>query len=113
MRDAINVYGRAFLDLWEEWLSMIVANLICFVCFIPGFFLLGMLTVAVGIYVPEGYPDLVAIAQFLSIPLAAVSILTGGPALAGVHNLTNPIPHEKRIEFSYFWEGFKLYYLKS
>jgi uncharacterized membrane protein YesL len=47
------------------------------------------------------------------VPLVALTILVGGPALAAVHNLTNPLPHEKRIEFSYFWDGFKLYYLRS
>jgi len=107
MRDAMSVYGRAFLDLYEEWFSLIGANLICFVCFIPGLMvLLGL--VGIATQRPEA-------AQFwiLLLPLSVIGILAGGPALAGVHNLTHPIPHEKRIEFSYFWEGFKRYYLKS
>ncbi|MEA3345989.1 MAG: hypothetical protein U9Q78_07090 [Chloroflexota bacterium] len=107
MRDALSAYGRAILDLWEEWFSLIGANLICFACFIPGllvlFGLFGMVTQR-----PEA-------GQFwvLLFPLTLIAILAGGPAMAGVHRLTNPISHEKRIEFSYFWEGFKGYYLKS
>ncbi len=107
MRDALSVYGRAVLDLYEEWFSLIGANLICFACFIPGLtVLLGLLGMAMQR--PEA-------GQFwaLLFPLTLIAILAGGPAMAGVHNLTNPIPHERRIEFSYFWEGFRRYYLKS
>jgi len=107
MRDAIGVYGRAVLDLYEEWFSLIGANLICFVCFIPGLLvLLGLFGMA--IQRPEAGQFLV-----LLLPLILIAILAGGPAMAGVHHLTNPIPHEKRIEFSYFWQGFKCYYMKS
>jgi len=107
MRDTISVYGRSVLDLYEEWFSLIGANLICFVCFIPGLLvLLGLFGMAMQR--PEAGQFLV-----LLLPLTLIAILAGGPAMAGVHNLTNPIPHEKRIEFSYFWEGFKRYYLKS
>lgn len=107
MRDAVSVYGRAIVDLYEEWFSLIGANLVCFVCFIPGLMvLLGLLGIVMQR--PEA-------GQFwiLLLPLTVIGILAGGPALAGVHNLTNPIPHERRIEFAYFWEGFRRYYLKS
>lgn len=107
MRDAMSVYGRAFLDLYEEWFSLIGANLICFVCFIPGLFVLLALA---GIALQRAEGGQIAV---LLLPLIPIGILAGGPAMAGVHCLTNPIPHEKRIEFSYFWEGFKRYYLKS
>ena len=107
MRDAISVYGRAVLDLYEEWFSLIGANLICFVCFIPGLLVfLGLFGLALE------RPEAGQLWVFL-LPLTLIAILAGGPAMAGVHNLTSPIPHEKRIEFSYFWEGFKHYYLKS
>jgi len=107
MRDAISVYGRAVLDLYEEWFSLIIANLICFVCFIPG---LMAILILLGLVLerPEVGPM-----WPVFLPLSVVTILTGGPGLAGIHNLTHPIPHERRIDFSYFWEGFKLYYLKS
>ena len=107
MRDAINVYGRAIVDLYEEWFSLIVANLICFVCFVPG---LAVFLGLMGILLQR--PEAEQLWALL-IPLTLIAVLIGGPALAGVHNLTNPIPHEKRIDFSYFWEGFKGYYLKS
>lgn len=42
-----------------------------------------------------------------------VPIVTGPPALAGLHNLGFYIVNEKRIEFSFFWEGFKDYFLDS
>jgi len=107
MRDTISVYGRAVLDLYEEWFPLMGANLICFVCFIP--WLLVFLALAgMALQRSEGGQIVV----FL-LPLILIGVLTGGPAMAGVHRLTNPIAHEKRIEFSYFWEGFKRYYLKS
>lgn len=107
MRDAISVYGRAILDLYEEWFSLIGANLVCFACFIPGLMvLLGLFGVVMQR--PEAGPLWV-----LLPPLTVIAILAGGPALAAVHNLTNPISHEKRIDFAYFWEGFKRYYVKS
>jgi len=107
MRDAISVYGRAVLDLYEEWFSLIGANLICFVCFIPGLLVfLGL--VGMAVQRPGGGQTVVVL-----LPLVVIAIVTGGPAMAGLHCLTNPIPHEKRIEFSYFWQGFKLYYLRS
>lgn len=112
MRDAISVYGRAILDLYEEWFSLIGANLICFVCFIPGLITLLNLTTAVGLFTVES-PQLLAASRFASIPLTVISVLCSGPALAAVHNLTNPISHERRIDFAYFWDGFKRYYVKS
>jgi uncharacterized membrane protein YesL len=107
MRDAISVYGRAVLDLYEEWFSLIIANLITFFCLIPGLTVF-LALLAIAMQRPEAENLWV-----LLIPLTVIAILTGGPALAAIHNLSNPIPHEKRIDFSYFWEGFKLYYLKS
>ena len=107
MRDALSVYGRACLDLWEEWFTLIGANLICFVCFIPGLLVILALFGVATQRLEAGQ------LWALLLPLTLIAILAGGPAMAGVHNLTNPIPHEKRIEFSYFWEGLKRYYLKS
>jgi uncharacterized membrane protein YesL len=107
MRDAVSVYGRAIVDLYEEWFSLIGANLVCFVCFIPGLMvLLGLLGVVLQ------RPETEQLWVLLP-PITAIAVLAGGPALAGVHNLTNPISHEKRIDFAYFWEGFRYYYLKS
>jgi uncharacterized membrane protein YesL len=107
MRDAINVYGRAVLDLYEEWLSLIMANLIAVLCLSPVLFIIGG-SLAVATQSLEAEVLWVSL-----VPLVALTILIGGPGLAAVHNLTNPIPHEKRIEFSYFWDGFRQYYLKS
>jgi uncharacterized membrane protein YesL len=107
MRDAVSVYGRSILDLYEEWFPLIGANIVCFLCFIPGVVvILGLL----GLVLER--PE---VGQFwvVLLPLTVLAILAGGPALAGVHNLTNPIPHERRIEFGYFWEGFRKYWLKS
>lgn len=42
-----------------------------------------------------------------------IPIVTGPPALAGLHNLSFYIATEKRIEFSLFWEGFKDYFWDS
>jgi len=107
MRDAVNVYGRAIVDLYEEWFSLIGANLVCFACFIPGLMvLLGLL----GLVMQR--PETGQLWVLLP-PFTAIAILTGGPALAAVHNLTNPLPHDKRIDFAYFWDGFRHYYVKS
>lgn len=107
MREIMSVYGRAVLDLYEEWFPLMGANLICFVCFIPGL-LVFMGLAGMAVQGSEGGQVVVYLP-----PLILIAILAGGPAMAGVHYLTNPIPHEKRIEFSYFWEGLKSYYLKS
>jgi uncharacterized membrane protein YesL len=42
-----------------------------------------------------------------------IPIVTGPPALAGLHYLGYHIATEKRIEFGYFWEGFRTYFLDS
>lgn len=42
-----------------------------------------------------------------------VPIVTGPPALAGLHYLGFHIANEKRIEFSIFWEGFRENFLDS
>jgi uncharacterized membrane protein YesL len=44
------------------------------------------------------------LAMILFIP-----IVTGPPAVAGLHYLGYRIATEKRIEFGFFWEGFKSY----
>ena len=45
--------------------------------------------------------------------LLLIPIVTAPPALAGLHYLGFHIANEKRIEFSYFWEGFRAHFLDS
>lgn len=42
-----------------------------------------------------------------------VPVITGPPALAGLHNLGFYIANEKRVEIGFFWEGFKDFFLDS
>jgi uncharacterized membrane protein YesL len=45
--------------------------------------------------------------------LLFIPIVTGPPALAGLHNLGFYVANEKRVEFSLFWEGFRSFFLDS
>jgi uncharacterized membrane protein YesL len=45
--------------------------------------------------------------------LLFLPLVTGPPALAGLHYLGFHIATEKRIEFGFFWQGFKDYFLDS
>jgi uncharacterized membrane protein YesL len=45
--------------------------------------------------------------------LLFVPVVTGPPALAGLHNLGFHIANEKRVEFGLFWEGFRSFFLDS
>jgi uncharacterized membrane protein YesL len=107
MRDAVSLYGRAVIDLYEEWFSLVLANFACFFCFLPGLAVLYAL-IWIIFQASETGGLLVGLP-----PLSVVAVLTGGPALAGIHNLTNPLSHERRIDSADFWEGFKKYYVKS
>ncbi len=51
-------------------------------------------------------------ANLLALALC-LPIVTGPPALAGLHNLGFFITHEKQVEFKFFWQGFKDYFLDS
>jgi len=42
-----------------------------------------------------------------------IPIVTGPPALAGLHYLGFHIANEKRVEFGFFWEGFRSCFLDS
>jgi uncharacterized membrane protein YesL len=42
-----------------------------------------------------------------------IPVVTGPPALAGLHHLGFHISTEKRVEFGLFWEGFRRYFLDS
>jgi uncharacterized membrane protein YesL len=48
-------------------------------------------------------------ANLLALALS-IPIVTGPPALAGLHNLGFHVANGKRVEFSLFWEGFKDYF---
>lgn len=45
--------------------------------------------------------------------LLFIPVVTGPPALAGLHHLGFRIASEKRVEFGFFWEGFRSYFLDS
>jgi len=45
--------------------------------------------------------------------LLFIPVVTGPPALAGLHHLGFHISAEKRVEFRLFWEGFRRYFLDS
>jgi uncharacterized membrane protein YesL len=49
----------------------------------------------------------------LAIPLILVSLILAPPATAAVYHVTSLIAREKRIEFNYFWQGFKAYLGRS
>ena len=107
MRDAVSLYGRAVIDLYEEWFSLVLANFACFFCFLPGLAVIYAL-IWIVFQAPETGDLWVGLP-----PLSVIAVLTGGPALGGIHNLTNPLSHERRIDTADFWDGFKKYYVKS
>ena len=45
--------------------------------------------------------------------LLFIPVVTGPPALAGLHHLGFRIASEKRVESGFFWEGFRSYFLDS
>jgi len=45
--------------------------------------------------------------------LLFIPVVTGPPALAGLHHLGFRIANEKRVELGFFWEGFRSYFLDS
>ncbi len=49
----------------------------------------------------------------LAIPLILISLIPAPPATAAVYHVTSFIAREKRIEFDYFWQGFKAYWGRS
>jgi uncharacterized membrane protein YesL len=49
----------------------------------------------------------------LAIPLILISLIPAPPATAAVYHVTSFIAREKRIEFGYFWQGFKAYLGRS
>jgi len=51
-------------------------------------------------------------ANLLTLALL-IPVVTGPPALAGLHYLAYHIATEKRVEFSFYWEGFRSYFLDS
>jgi len=46
----------------------------------------------------------------LSLALAALSLIPAPPATAALFDVTWYLAHERRIEFGYFWRGFKEYF---
>jgi uncharacterized membrane protein YesL len=49
----------------------------------------------------------------LSIALTAISLILLPPATAALFNAAWYLAHEKRLEFAYFWQGFKEYFGSS
>jgi uncharacterized membrane protein YesL len=49
----------------------------------------------------------------LGIVLVLLSLIPAPPATAALYYVTSFIAREKRIEFNYFWQGFKTYFWKS
>jgi len=62
----------------------------------------------------DTYEELfILIAANLLTLLLFIPVVTGPPALAGLHNLGFHIANEKRVEFGLFWEGFRSFFLDS
>lgn len=49
----------------------------------------------------------------LGIVLLLIALIPAPPATAALYHVTSFIAREKRIEFNYFWQGFKAYFWKS
>lgn len=74
---------------------------------------IGLLWFVIAVLLPYGVfwlTSTVTPTLAVIIPLVLISLIPAPPITAAVYHVTSYIAQEKRIEFSYFWEGFKSYF---
>jgi hypothetical protein len=90
-------FFRSLLDLWDNLLVLVIANLIWTLCLTP---------VVLLLYLPLDFP-------LILLPPALALVLIGGPTTIGLFSLTSGVTRLERLDLGQFFSGIRQYYRRG